>query len=107
VSLKGKEKEREVSELSGVDYPWTDLTAKLSVNDRAQTAMSALKDALASLGKAAQSGYTYGATHDTWNSDLVGTEIAICDTALRVLRGMDEKGQLQNKGVEVERLRRL
>lgn len=65
--------------------------------------MAAIKASLALLGAAYKAGYQYGKDTDDWTGGRVDKELAVCDAALRVLRGMDEKGELGSKGLEVEK----
>jgi hypothetical protein len=65
-------------------------------------AMTAIKTSLASMGNAGKIGYRYGRTKDDWTSERIDKELSVCDTALGILRGMDERGELGSKGIEVE-----
>jgi len=90
-----------IYELSTAEYPWTETTT--SRPEYATQAMSALKVSLASLTAAYKAGFQYGGTKDDWTGERVDKELGVCDAALRTLRGMDEKGALGSKGLEVEK----
>lgn len=72
-------------------------------NERAQSAMAAIKTSLATLALAMKAGYTYGMDKDDWTPDRVDEQMAVCDEALRVLRELDQDGHLGSKGIEVEK----
>jgi hypothetical protein len=90
-----------VQEISISEYPWADPTNEKI--ERSSGAMAAIKASLLSLGAAYKVGYRYGDTKDDWTCERVDKELGICDAALKVLRGMDQKGQLGSKGLEVEK----
>ncbi|RSH95601.1 hypothetical protein EHS25_000693 [Saitozyma podzolica] len=112
---------------------WAEEKSPLRTGDRARLAMAALNESLKSLTEAYQAGYrhgqgqgqptksslaktptTSGSTsgrtadpshpgHDQWDAKRVQSVMSMCETALRVLRDMNDKGALGGKGVEVER----
>ncbi|GFZ46379.1 hypothetical protein JCM24511_04626 [Saitozyma sp. JCM 24511] len=112
---------------------WAVEQSPLKPGDRARLAMSALNESLKSLSEAYQAGYRHGQGqgqqpkssstktltasgstsgrtadpshpgHDQWDAKRVQSVMSMCETALRVLRDMNDKGQLGGKGVEVER----
>lgn len=93
-------------ELSAIEYPWMYISADVSANIRAQNAMAAIKTCLAIFGLAVKAGYQYGSEKpgmEEWTVERIDKEMAICDTALRVLREMDRECLLGSKGVEVEK----
>jgi hypothetical protein len=68
--------------------------------------MGAVKSSLVTLGLAIKAGYQYGVSKpglEEWTSERMDKEMAVCDTAVRVLREMDRAGLLGDKGVEVEK----
>jgi hypothetical protein len=71
--------------------------------DKAQKAMAAIKATLLSLGLALKAGFRYGSTTQDWTGERVDKELGVLDAALKVLRQMDENGQVGSKGVEVEK----
>jgi hypothetical protein len=81
-----------------------DTSNTLSLNERANGAMSAIKASLSSLGNAARLGYQYGKTIDEWSVERVDKEMSVCDAGLGILRDMNEKKQLGTKGIEVEKI---
>nr|XP_019013302.1 uncharacterized protein I206_01368 [Kwoniella pini CBS 10737]OCF52083.1 hypothetical protein I206_01368 [Kwoniella pini CBS 10737] len=92
--------------------------------DRVRGAMQAINNASKDLSTAVSSGFKYttssqtptpitngkGKEKDTnqsetneWTNEKVGKILDVCKIAFRVLRGLDEQGHLQNKGLDVER----
>lgn len=66
--------------------------------------MDAIKSAIPNLSRACKSGYQYGSRPtDGWDEEKVERETGVCGLALEVLREMDERKQLGDKGIEVEK----
>nr|XP_019002345.1 uncharacterized protein I203_04824 [Kwoniella mangroviensis CBS 8507]OCF65806.1 hypothetical protein I203_04824 [Kwoniella mangroviensis CBS 8507] len=112
-NAKGKSKATSLEDT----LPWARLSSPtdskpMSVTDRIKGAMQAVNETSKSLSAASTSGFRYSTSMMTgsekagkgeWSNEKVDTLIAICKSAMRVLREFDDKGQLQGKGLDVER----
>ncbi|OCF72123.1 hypothetical protein I204_07388 [Kwoniella mangroviensis CBS 8886] len=112
-NAKGKSKATSLEDT----LPWARLSSHtdskpMSVTDRIKGAMQAVNETSKSLSAASTSGFRYSTSMMTgsekagkgeWSNEKVDTLIATCQIALRVLREFDDKGQLQGKGLDVER----
>ncbi|WVQ70354.1 uncharacterized protein L199_008581 [Kwoniella botswanensis] len=112
-NAKGKSKATSLEDTLPWARPSSPSDSKpMSVTDRIKGAMQAVNETSKSLSAASTSGFRYSTSAITgsekagkgeWTNERVDTLIATCQIALKVLREFDEKGQLQGKGLDVER----